>query len=181
MRKIVAGLAISLDGVTDSPRDWLMANPEVDEVINEGIGRSDAILLGRRTFQEFAQLWPAMGNAFPMAAFMNNTPKYVVSQSLTSTDWAGSTILSGDLHEELTALKQQPGLNIMMPGSPSLVRSLLLQGLLDELGLLLHPLVLGSGTRLFQDKSESLELELVESKTLSNGVIAVTYRPNSRY
>lgn len=177
VRKIVAGLAISLDGVIDSPRDWLMSTPEMDGVINAGIGASDAILLGRRTYVDFAAMWPGMGERFPMAAFMNNTPKYIVSSTLTSVDWAGSTLLRGDLTTELTKLKEQDGKDIKIPGSPKLVRSLLLAGLLDELGLMIHPIVLGSGARLFDEKSERADLELIGSTTFSNGVISATYRP----
>ncbi len=180
MRKLVAGLAISLDGVTESPRDWLMSDPEFDQVINDGIDSSDAILLGSRTFTEFSRMWPGMGDAFPMAAFMNSTPKYVVSKTLTSSDWADTTILSGDLGTELRALKEQPGKDIKIPGSPTLVRSLLLEGLLDELSLMIHPLVLGSGTRLFEGKSAPVDLEVTKSRTFGNGVISVTYCPKEK-
>ncbi|WET76180.1 dihydrofolate reductase family protein [Amycolatopsis sp. QT-25] len=177
MRKIVAGLAISLDGVIDSPPNWMMSNAEMEEVIQTGIAESDAILLGRNTYVEFARMWPGMGETFPMAAFMNNTPKYVVSSTLTSLDWSGSTLLGADLTDELAKLKALPGKNIKIPGSPQLVRSLVLAGLLDELSLMIHPIVLGSGARLFEAKSERADLELVASKTFENGVISVTYRP----
>ena len=177
MRKIVAGLSVSLDGVTDSPPDWMMQSPEMDEVIHTGIAESDAILLGRNTYVDFARMWPGMGDSFPMAEFMNNTPKYVVSSTLTELDWTGSTLLGGDLAAELTALKSKPGRNIQIPGSPKLVRSLLLAGLLDELSLLIHPIVLGSGARLFEEPSDRADLELTASTTFGNGVISVTYRP----
>ncbi len=181
MRKIVAGLAISLDGVVESPPSWMMTNDEMDEVIDTGIAESDAILLGRKTYVEFANLWPGMGDRFPMAAFMNNTPKYVVSSTLTALDWGDSTLLAGDkagdLAGDLATLKQQPGRNIKIPGSPTLVRSLLLAGLLDELSLMIHPIVLGTGARLFDAESERLDLELVESRTFKTGVVSATYHP----
>ncbi|MFB9926777.1 dihydrofolate reductase family protein [Amycolatopsis halotolerans] len=177
MRKIVAGLSVSLDGVTESPPDWMLLNHEADEVIRASIAESDAILLGRNTYADFARMWPGLGDSSPMAAFLNNTPKYVVSSTLAELDWSGSTLLGADLAAELTALKGKPGKNIHIPGSPRLVRSLLLAGLLDELNLLIHPIVLGSGTRLFESPSDRVDLELAASRTFENGVLSVTYRP----
>ena len=178
MRKMVAGLSVSLDGVTDSARDWMMTGPETDQLINEGIARSDTILLGRKTFVEFEQIWPPMGDAFPMASFLNRTPKIVVSDTLTSTSWADTTIVRGaQAADFLKDLKEQPGGEIKIPGSPSLVRWLLSVGLLDELGLLLHPLVVGRGAHLFDDVAERFPLALKSSSTFSNGVLSLTYGP----
>ena len=177
MRKIVAGLSVSLDGVTESPPDWMTLNHEADEVIRAGIAESDAVLLGRNTYAGFARMWPGLGDSSPMAAFLNNTPKYVVSSTLTEVDWSGSTLLGPDLAAELNSLKSKPGKNIHIPGSPRLVRSLLPAGLLDELNLLIHPIVLGSGARLFPEASSRAGLELVASRTFGNGVLSVTYRP----
>ena len=184
MRKIVAGLAITLDGVVESPSQssWMRFNDEMWEVIGAGIAQSDAILLGTRTYLEFAALWPTLGSDVPMADFMNNTPKYVVSSTLNPQDtlaWANSRLVSGDLAEVIATLKQQPGKNILIPGSPRLVRSLLRDGLLDELGLMIHPAVLGSGMRFFDDMPHQVRLTLVESKALSTGVLSVTYQPAS--
>jgi dihydrofolate reductase len=181
MRKIVAGLAISLDGVVESPSgNWLLFNDEMGEVIGAGIAQSDAILLGRRTYLEFAELWPNQGSDDPMAAFMNNTPKHIVSSTLdTPLEWANSSLVTGDLAEEVAKLKAQPGKNIQIPGSPRLVRSLLRDGLLDELSLMVHPIVIGSGMRLFDDMTNQVSLKLVESRTLRTGVLCVTYQPVS--
>ncbi len=176
MRRLVAGLAITLDGVTEGAGDWMMLNDEAGEIIAEGIAQADAILFGRRTYLDFAQLWPRLGSDQPMGAFMNNTQKYVLSRTLTSADWAGSELLSGDLATVVGELKARPGRNIQVPGSPALVRDLLLAGLLDELALMIHPIVLGTGARLFSGVPERLDLELVGSRTLRNGVVAVTYR-----
>jgi dihydrofolate reductase len=179
VRKIVAGLAITLDGVVDSPSgNWMRFNDEMWDIISAGIAESDAILLGRRTYLEFADLWPRQSPDVPMAGYMNDTPKYVASRTLDKVEWSGSQLLTGDLREALEDLKRRPGKNIQIPGSPRLVRSLLLDGLLDELALMIHPIVLGSGTRLFEDESGQLDLELVESRTLSTGVVSVTYRPS---
>ncbi|GAB2818106.1 dihydrofolate reductase family protein [Actinoallomurus bryophytorum] len=176
MRKIVAGLAITLDGVVDSPSgNWMMFNDEMREIIDAGVAEADAILLGRRTYLEFAEMWPRLGSDVPMAGFMNDTPKYVASSTLRTVDWAGSTLLTGDLATELTELKRRPGKNIQVPGSPRLVRSLLCDGLLDELSLMIHPIVLGTGARLFDGETDRMELKLQDSRTLGTGVVSVTY------
>jgi len=177
MRKIVAGLAITLDGVTEAPSKWLLFNDEMGEVISAGIAQSDAVLLGRRTYLEFAKLWPNQGSDVPMADFMNNTRKHIVSSTLDSLEWANSSLVTGDLAEEVAKLKGQPGKNILIPGSPALVRSLLRDGLLDELGLMIHPFVLGSGKRLFDEMTDRVALKLLESTTFSTGVLSVKYVP----
>lgn len=178
MRKIVAGLAITLDGVVEAPSQgkWLRFSNQMGELISASLAESDAILLGRRGYLEFAQLWPKQGSEVPMADFMNNTHKYVVSSTLSSLDWANSSLITGDLVEQVGKLKEQPGKNIQLPGSPSLVRSLLVAGLLDELALMIHPIVLGSGRRLFEEVTDRLELQLAESQALDNGVLYATYR-----
>jgi len=177
MRKTVAGLAVSVDGVVESPSNWMLMNDEMGEVIGAGIAQSDAILLGRRTYLEFADLWPNQSHDVLMADFMNNTPKHIVSSTLDRLDWANSSLVAGDLAEEVTRLKQQRGKNILIPGSPRLVCSLLRAGLLDELGLMVHPIVAGSGMRLFEQMTHQVCLELVESRTFSTGVVFLSYRP----
>ena len=179
MRKIVAGLLTSLDGVVESPNVWGFSryfNDEMQRGIADGLGQADAVLLGRRTYLDFAEVWPRQGSDVLMADFLNNSPKYVVSSTVTTLDWNNSHLLTGDLKEELSRLKEQPGKNILIPGSPTLVRSLLRDGLLDELSLNICPVVVGSGMRLFEGITEPLRLKLVDSTTLSNGVIGVTYR-----
>jgi dihydrofolate reductase len=178
MRKIVAGLFISLDGVVESPASWAYQyfNEEMADVIGTGLAQADAVLLGRRTYLEFAELWPSQGSDVPMAAFLNNTPKHVVSSTLNSLDWAGSSLLSGDLAAEVTKLKGQPGKNIQVPGGPTLVRSLLRDGLLDELSLMVAPIMVASGARLL-DELIHTPLKLLRSRALSTGVLSVTYEP----
>ena len=181
MRKVVAGLMISLDGVVESPERWARPyfNGETQEVIDAGVAQADAILLGRRTYLEFAELWPNQGSEVPLADFMNQTPKYVVSSTLDTLGWGPSSLVRGDLAEEVGRLKRQAGKNIQISGSPRLVRSLLRDGLLDELSLMLAPIVVGSGMRLFDDMTDQVVLELVESRTLSTGMLSVTYQPAS--
>jgi dihydrofolate reductase len=139
---------------------------------------SDALLMGRRTYEEFASYWPQQpseGN--PIAAFMNTTPKYVASTTLKELDWDGSTLLGDDVAGEVAKLKQEPGKDIIVNGSATLVRSLLADGLVDELQLMIHPIVLGGGGRLFENGVPRRPLELVDSRAFTSGVLSVTYRP----
>jgi dihydrofolate reductase len=181
MRKIVAGLFISLDGVIESPDQWHFPyfNDEMGEAVGAQMAAADAMLIGRVTYQEFASYWPHQDEAdVEMAGYMNNTPKLVVSNSLTSVDdWQNSTLITGNVAEQIARLKQQPGQNIGITGSATLVRSLLRDNLLDELNLLVHPIVVGSGKRLFPDGSDQVPLKLVDSKTFSTGVLSLTYQP----
>ena len=180
MRKLVSSFFISLDGVVEAPHDWHFPyfDEEMGAVVGEAIAASDTFLLGRRTYEEWAAFWPQQDPAEnPMAAVMNGTPKVVASRTLESVDWQNSTLAEGDLAEAVTALKAQPGKNIGMSGSATLVRSLLGHGLVDELRLLVHPLVVGSGAKLFEDGMASVPLELVASRTFATGVLDLTYRP----
>ena len=178
MRKLVAGLFMSLDGVVEAPSRW--AGPYLDEEvfawITAGLPLADAVLLGRDTYLEFAARWPALGSSTPMSAFLNDTPKFVVSRTLEDADWGPATLIRGDLADEVTRLKRLDGANIQIPGSPTLVRALLAGGLLDELSLGIVPLAVGSGVRLFEGIGSEIALELAESRTLSRGVLALTYR-----
>jgi dihydrofolate reductase len=183
MRKIVSGLFISLDGVIEAPHEWHFPyfNDEMGAAVDAQFKASDAMLLGRVTYQEFASYWPTQTDDPELGAIMNNTPKFVVSTTLDNVDeWQNSTLIKDNVVEEITKLKQQPGKNIGMSGSATLVRSLLRDGLLDELNLLIHPIVVGKGKRLFPDGTEQHGLELVESKTFSTGVIHAIYRPAAK-
>jgi dihydrofolate reductase len=179
MRRVVAGLSMTLDGVVEAPEKWQSRyfDNEVGEVIGSAAAQSDAILLGRRTYEEFAAFWPRQGTDVPMAEYMNTTRKYVVSTTLKALAWSNSSVVSGDLAEELAKLKQQRGKNIQITGSPTLVRSLLRDGLLDELRLLVYPIVVGGGTRLFENGSYGTALRLVRLRTLGTGVVSLTYAP----
>lgn len=178
MRKVIAGLFISLDGVTEAPNEWQFDNfdAEMGAAMGAHIAAEDTILLGRVTYQEWAAYWPT-SNDEPYASHINNTPKYVVSTTLNRVEWKNSTLIKGPLPEEIARLKQQPGKNIGVAGSPTLVRSLLQDDLLDELTLMTHPVVVGHGKRLFRDGSELKRLKLVNSQTTSTGVLIATYQP----
>ena len=176
MRKVVSGLFISLDGVTEAPNEWQFDSFDEDLGTEMGamIADTDTILLGRVTYQEWADYWPTSTDE-PFAGFINNTPKYVVSTTLDSVDWQNSTLLKGDLAEEIARLKAQPGKTITVTGSPTLVRSLLQQDLLDELTLMIHPVVAGKGKRLFPNGGDLKRLQLVSHKMTGSGVAILTY------
>jgi dihydrofolate reductase len=181
MRKVIASELVSLDGVMEAPETWHLTyfNDEMGEAIGAAMAEADAFLFGRVTYEEFAAFWPSQsGDDQEFADYMNNTPKYVVSTTLEEPlEWNNSTLINGDVAQEITRLKQQPGKDISISGSGTLVRSLLRDGLLDELRLMVHPIVLGSGKRLFGDEGDQNALELVDSKTFSTGVLYLTYQP----
>jgi dihydrofolate reductase len=181
MRKVVAGLFISLDGVTESPDKWQFDHFDEDMMAALGahIAAEDAILLGRVTYQEWVGYWPTSTDE-PYASHINNTPKYVVSTTLDKVEWGQwdkVTLIKGNIAAEITKLKQQPGKNIGVSGSPTLAYSLLQNDLLDELILMVHPVVSGSGKRLFKDGGDLKRLKLVDNKTTRTGVAILTYQP----
>lgn len=183
MRKIIAGLYMSLDGVVESPEKWHFpyVNEEMDAVVQDGMAASDTLLLGRHTYEIFAGYWPSQGGGDnPLADQLNGIDKVVVSTTLSSVEWQNSSLISGNVTAEIAALKERPGKDIHMTGSVTLVRSLLREGLLDELSLLVHPIVVGGGRRLFEDGADRQPLELVDSKTFSTGVVHLTYGPAVR-
>jgi dihydrofolate reductase len=178
MRKVVAGLFMTLDGVVESPGTWQEHfDEEMGEAMMEQLTSQDAVLLGRVTYQEWAPYWPTATDE-PFASFINSTPKYVFSSTLDSVEaWKYSTLIKGDLAQAIAQLKQLPGKNIGTAGSPGLVSSLLEQDLLDELILLVHPVVVGHGKRLFQDGGSLKRLNLLSSKTTRTGTVILTYQP----
>lgn len=178
MRKIVAGLFISLDGVVESPEKWQLSyfNDEMGQAVGSLIAAGDTLLLGRRTYEEFAASFgDTVGD--PNADQMNTTPKVVVSTTLDTLTWQNSTLLCGNVAEEITKLKQRPGKDINISGSATLIRSLLRDNLLDELHLLVHPVIVGSGKRLFEEIGERVSLRLADAQTFSTGVLHLTYVP----
>ena len=176
MRKIVAGLFISLDGVIEDANEWTgpWFNAEVGQAVGAMIAAQDAMLLGRVTYDAFAAHWPHQ--AGEMADTMNGAAKYVVSGTLKSADWQNTTVIPRDqAAQQITELKQQPGKNIGMTGSGTLVGWLLREGLLDELHLLVFPVVLGHGKRLFAELADKVPVKLLDSATYETGVVHLTY------
>lgn len=179
MRKLTAGLFISLDGVTESPDQWQFDHFDADMMVAMGayIDAEDTVLMGRVTYQEWAPYWPT-SNDEPYASHINNTAKYVVSTTLDKVAWGkwnNVTLIKSGLAGEIARLKRQPGKNIGISGSPTLVRSLLQDGLLDELTLMVHPVIVGRGKRLFSEGSGLKRLQLVYSKATRTGVMILTY------
>jgi dihydrofolate reductase len=181
VRKVVAGLFISLDGITESPDKWQFEHFDEDMMaaMSAYIAEVDTVLLGRVTYQEWASYWPNSPDDL-FAPHINNAPKHVVSTTLDDVEWGkwgNATLISGDLAEAVADLKRQPGNNIAVEGSPSLVESMLQDDLLDELTLMIHPVVAGGGKRLFKDGRALKRMWLVDSKTTATGVSILTFEP----
>ncbi len=177
MREIVAGLMVSLDGVVESPDQWTgeYFSDDVGATIGSLMAAGDTMLLGRVTYEGFAEAFGSQSGG--MADQMNNMPKVVVSNTLTSADWAHSTLINDNVADEIKNLKDQPGKAINISGSATLARWLLTQGLLDRFELLVFPVVVGRGKRLFEAGVDQVALTLNGCKALESGVLHLTYRP----
>jgi dihydrofolate reductase len=179
MRKVYAGLFSSVDGVVEGPNEWQHA---FDEEMGAALGRmldgQDAVLLGRVTFTEWAGYWPTSTDE-PFASWINGVQKYVASTTLESVDsWENSTLIKGPVTDFVADLREQDGGTIGVGGSPSLVRSLIEAGLLDELTLMISPVVAGGGRRhLFPGDAAPMRFELAEATPTSTGALIATYRP----
>ncbi|WP_026412802.1 dihydrofolate reductase family protein [Actinomadura oligospora] len=181
MRKITAGLFIALDGVVEDPQDWHFPyfNEEMGEAVSAQLGSADTLLLGRRTYDGFAGAWPereaAGGEDAGMAKALGDARKIVVSRQELEFTWRNSEVLRGELVPAVAGLKDGPGGDIAMSGSVSVVRRLLEAGLLDELHLLVHPIAVRKGMRLFEDADAPLPLTLLSSTPFSTGVVHLVY------
>lgn len=180
MGSITSSLFISLDGVTEAPDTWHFPyfNDEMGAVVGKVMAQANATLLGRRTYDEFAGYWPTADPTDPMTDAMNSSRKFVVSTTMDTADWQNSTVVPAPaddaLLESLTALKAEHDLGTT--GSSMLVRWMLERGLVDELHLLVHPIVVGHGGTLFTDGT-TVPLTLAESTTFSTGVLHLVYTP----
>ncbi|HEX2771757.1 MAG TPA: dihydrofolate reductase family protein [Micromonosporaceae bacterium] len=184
MRKITAGMFISLDGVVEAPDQWHFPyfNDEMGAAVDATFGAADTMLFGRKTYDSFAGAWPereaAGGEDAPFAKALGDVRKIVVSNEKLEFTWRNSEQLQGDLIETVTALKNEPGDGtIGMSGSVSVVRQLLAAGLLDELHLLVHPIAVRKGMRLFDEGESRIPLTLISSQTFSTGVLSLVYAP----
>ena len=180
MGTIAAHEFISLDGVIEDPR-WTIEfrfDPKMGEAIGAVMGGSKAILLGRRTYEQFAPAWSTRtAEEDPGAPFMNESPKYVVSSSLESADWNNTTILGPYSAERIRALKDEVDGGIYVSGSGTLVRAMLADGLVDALHLFVFPVALGSGQRLFEEGRSAVKLALAGTEAFDSGVVHLTYSP----
>lgn len=168
---------MSLDGVVEEPQKWSFPywNDEIGKYKLEETLASDALLLGRVTYEGFAAAWPSRRDSEGFADKFNSMPKYVASRTLTKFEWNNSHLIKGDVAAGVAKLKQEPGQDIVIHGSPTLIRSLMPQDLIDEYRLLVYPITLGRGKRLF-DESSQANLTLVESKAYGTGVVKLVYR-----
>jgi dihydrofolate reductase len=180
VRKVVAVELVSLDGVMEAPEEWAFSysNEEMEAANAKGMAASDAMLLGRDTYQGLATFWPHQPGGTPMVDYINGVKKFVVSSTLEEAGWNNSTLIRENALENIAGLKRQPGKDITIIGSAILVRSLLEASLLDELRLMVHPVILGGGKRLFEDGGEMGTLELVSSEAFGTGVVSLAYRPS---
>jgi dihydrofolate reductase len=183
MRKITAGMFISLDGVVEAPDQWHFPyfNDEMGVAVGASLGGADTMLFGHTTYDSFAGAWPereaAGGEDAHFAKVLGDTRKIVVSRQRLEFTWRNSEQLQGDLIEAVTALKNEPGGGISMSGSVSVVRQLLAAGLLDELHLLVHPIAVRKGMRLFDEGDAPIPLTLISSQTFKTGVLNLAYAP----
>jgi dihydrofolate reductase len=195
VRRITTFTSVTLDGVMQAPGrqdedrrggfdhgGW--ATPYAESImaagVGPGMGTGGALLFGRRTYEDFYSVWPNRTDN-PFTPALNAAHKYVASKTLAEPlPWMNSTLLNGDAAEAVARLKEEPGPDLLILGSGELIRSLMRRDLIDEFMLLIHPLVLGSGQRLFGDDGPLARLHLVDTKTTTAGVVIATYRPTER-
>ncbi|MEW9527461.1 dihydrofolate reductase family protein [Microbispora sp. NPDC049125] len=180
MAKIVSNFFISLDGVVESPDQWHFPyfNDEMGAAVEAGMQNAAGFLMGRKLYEEWSAYWSTTDMDQDFAKFINDTRKYVVSTTLEKADWNNTTVVSGDVAAALREIKEQTDGDIQMSGSATTVRWLLANGLLDELKLLVHPIAVGHGQRLFEG-TPTHKLKLVESETFQTGVLNLTYVPDA--
>lgn len=177
MRKVVASEYVTLDGVMEAPEKWSLQfwSEEMARFAHEQLFASDALLLGRVTYEGFAKAWPSRTDEAGFADRMNALPKYVVSRTLEEAEWNNSTLIGGDVAGQVSKLKEQPGDDVLIYGSSELLHTLMQHGLVDEYRLWVSPVVLGSGKRLFKEGSTG-SLALVDTSTIGS-VVILSYRP----
>jgi dihydrofolate reductase len=192
MRTLIVVEFLSLDGVMQAPgspeedteggfRHGGWQRPYFDDIMGaaaaKGMADTDAHLFGRKTYEGMAAFWPSAPADDPFAVHLNGVAKYVASRTLTSADWQNTTLIKGDVAEEVAKLKEAPGKNITVLGSGDLVQTLMRNDLVDEFSLTVHPIVLGSGKRLFRGADDVRKLKLVDSTPTSTGSLMLTYKP----
>jgi len=181
MGRIVSNFFISMDGVVERPDQWHFPyfDDEMGKVVGSGMETTKAFLMGHRLYDEWSQHWPAQSPDEPFASFINTTPKYVVAHEPFDAQWSNTTVVAGDeqsIVDRLGEVKEQTEGDISMSGSATTARWLIKQGLLDELALLVHPIAVAHGQRLFEDTG-TVRLELTEHRALPTGVLLVRYAP----
>lgn len=182
MAGIVSNFFISMDGVVERPDQWHFPyfDEEMGQIVGSGMETQQTFLMGHRLYREWSEYWPNQNDDVPFASHINQMKKYVVSHEDFEPTWQNTTVLSGPdeatVAEQVRRLKDSSTGDIGMSGCATTVRWLIAQGLLDELALLVHPIAVGTGQRLFEDTG-TVPLKLLESRTLSSGVMLVRYEP----
>jgi dihydrofolate reductase len=179
MRKVIVSTYMTTDGRVDDVQDWVVPY-NAEEAANyhtDLLADSDALLLGRNTYELFAALWPPRAGELPYVDKLNRMTKHVASTSLTALEWENSHLIEGDAVQAVAALKRQPGQDLVMYGSHGLMHRLQDHDLIDEYRLLVHPVFFGKGRRFFDDGAGRVDLELVDTAVKPSGVAVLTYRP----
>jgi dihydrofolate reductase len=177
MRKLIVTEYLTLDGVFEAPNTWSFPfwNDEAAAFKHKELFASDALLLGRVTYEGFAAAWPTMTSTGDFGERMNSIAKYVVSSTMDKAEWNNSTIIKGDIAAEFAMLKEQPGMDILVAGSADLLPLLMKNNLIDEYRFMIYPVVVGKGKRLFNDKGVKADLKLIDVTSLSSGIVILTY------
>lgn len=181
MRKLFWQMMVSLDGFMEGPHgelDWHVTDDDFNRYVMEMLGSIDAILLGRVTYQLFADYWPDAKDA--EAPAMSELPKIVFSKTLDKVEWENSRLAKGDVAEEVSKLKRQPGKDLALFGSADLASTFLRLGLIDEYRFLVNPVVLGRGNPTFKNVEDRISLKLLKTQTLGSGVVILDYEPGNR-
>ncbi len=177
--RLVATEYMSLDGVFEEPGHW--SGPYFDDSAAQfkwdELMASDALLLGRKTYEGFAAAWPTMEAAGDFGLKMNTMPKYVVSSTLQKAEWSGSKLIKGNVVGEIRKLKHEPGNDLLLSGSAQLFNAMMKEDLIDLYRIMLHPVVVGEGKRLFSGESAPTVLQLTDTKRVGKGIIVLEYRP----
>jgi dihydrofolate reductase len=174
VNRLILSTTMTVDGVV-SPAEWYVSEGEHDRAAREQFEHAAAMLLGRKTYEGFAEAWPSREGDF--ADKFNSMPKYVVSSTLKDPEWTNSTVIDGDVGEEVSRLRQEHDGDIVVHGSAQLVEALIENDLVDELRLMVFPVVLGTGKRVFGATSDKKPLRLVDSKVVGDGVAVLIYEP----
>ncbi len=180
--RVVATGYVSLDGVFEEPGQWSVPffDDEVAQFKWGELQASDALLLGRKTYEGFAAAWPSMTDEAGFADKMNSMPKYVVSSTLETAEWSGSRLIRGDVAGEVRTLRQEAGNDLLLAGSAQLFRALAQEDLIDVYRFMVHPIVLGTGERLFAGGIDGKRLGLTEARTFGSGIVILDYEPAER-
>ena len=180
--RLVATEYLSLDGVFEEPGHWSFPffNDEAGQFKWSELQASDALLLGRKTYEGFAAAWPTMKGTGEFGEKMNTMTKYVVSSTLDRVDWPGSKLVKGDLTVEMRKLKKQPGNDLLLSGSARLFTTLMKENLIDLYRIMLFPVVLGKGKRLFADGVDKTVVDLAETKRFKSGIVILEYAPSKK-